>query len=289
MQPNPEERLNQKTSKTVDTDRDSEFSALNQNGCIKGVSTDSPDTVAILLELAKSYAVAPISGFRVGAFVVGKSGNIYLGANLEFAGAPLNASLHAEQSAILNAWMHGESILEVLYVTELPCGHCRQFLCELSHLDRLQIHTPKQSFTFKTLLPHSFGSKVTAGHGLLDSPAFNLETIHTPKNDLHVRAINAAQHSYAPYTQNPEGCVIECADGAIVSGRTAESVAFNPTVTALTCALNQRNLSTHRKEAIIGITFVKLATGLNAQTSLNNAVLKPITNAKPETVLVELR
>ena len=51
---------------------------------------------------------SPHSNFYVGAIAVGDSGNFYFGANMEFVGVPLSASIHAEQSAVMNAWIHGE-------------------------------------------------------------------------------------------------------------------------------------------------------------------------------------
>ena len=61
-----------------------------------------------LLPWASSFAVVPVSGFAVGAVAFGASGALYAGANLEFAGSPLGASVHAEQAAIANAWLRGE-------------------------------------------------------------------------------------------------------------------------------------------------------------------------------------
>src|SRR5579864_3571887 len=53
-----------------------------------------------VLPIVRLYADAATSGFRVGAVCEGSSGNIYFGANLELAGAPLGFTIHAEQSAI---------------------------------------------------------------------------------------------------------------------------------------------------------------------------------------------
>ena len=44
----------------------------------------SPEALAPqLLELAKCFAITPVSGFHVGAIAIGSSGRIYLGANME--------------------------------------------------------------------------------------------------------------------------------------------------------------------------------------------------------------
>ena len=56
-----------------------------------------------LLPLAKLYSSPPLTGYRVGVVAKGKSGALYLGANLEVPGTTLGASVHGEQSAIANA------------------------------------------------------------------------------------------------------------------------------------------------------------------------------------------
>ncbi len=67
---------------------------------------------------------------------VGVSGSIYIGVNLEFPGAPLNNSVHAEQFLAVNCIAHGERGLDMLAVSAAPCGHCRQFYAELVHAVR---------------------------------------------------------------------------------------------------------------------------------------------------------
>lgn len=62
---------------------------------------------------------------------LGSSGRVFLGANLEFAGLPLNFSIHAEQFLLVNMLRAGERQLVQLMVSAAPCGHCRQFLAEL--------------------------------------------------------------------------------------------------------------------------------------------------------------
>lgn len=56
-----------------------------------------PALLPRLVATASSRALPPTSGYRVGAAGVGRSGRIYLGANLELPRAPLAQSVHAEQ------------------------------------------------------------------------------------------------------------------------------------------------------------------------------------------------
>ena len=242
-----------------------------------------------LLKLATCFSVAPISCFYVGAIAVGKSGKLYLGANMEFQGVPLSASLHAEQSAILNAWMHEEREVVALHVSETPCGHCRQFIRELSNLSNLKIHCKGQTFQIEDLLPGAFGENRKKGHGLLDSTITNLESVKTNPHTRSQVAINAAQRSYAPYSQSPEGFVAQCLDGHFFSGRVAESIAFNPSVSGVVVALNQRNLSSSRSVAITACTQAKLATALSSPLAQAKAIIKHISEASVDEVQMEVR
>jgi len=240
-----------------------------------------------LLPFATAFSVSPISGFAVGAVAVGESGAFYLGANLEFAGTGLGATLHAEQSAVLNAWVHGETILTHLLVSDVPCGHCRQFLTELSCSDRMQLVFGEERTTIDQLLPGPFGTRPKAGQGLLDSPMVELESIRPVEDSLAQRAINAAQRSYTPYTRANEGFVIEGDNGQHFAGRAAESVAFNPSVSAIVCAMNQRNLSAGRSFSIKRCAHARLVTAVNGTVDLSKSILARISGAPVEEVLLE--
>ena len=253
------------------------------------INSVTPARAKDLLELATCFSVAPISGFYVGAIAVGKSGKLYLGANMEFQGVPLSASLHAEQSAILNAWMHEEREVVALHVSETPCGHCRQFMRELSNLSNLKIHCKGQTFQIEDLLPGAFGENRKKGHGLLDSKATYFDHDKTKPTTQAQLAINAAQLSYAPYSQSPEGFVAQCLDGHFFSGRTAESIAFNPSVSGVVVALNQRNLSSSRSVAITACTQAKLATALSSPLAQAKAIIKHISEASVDEVQMEVR
>ena len=92
-----------------------------------------------LLPLASLYSRSPVSKFKVGAVSQGESGNLYLGANMEFLAQPISLTIHAEQSSINNAWLHSETGLSSLAVNYSPCGYCRQYLNELSTASNLKI------------------------------------------------------------------------------------------------------------------------------------------------------
>jgi cytidine deaminase len=85
-----------------------------------------------LLPLAAACARADLSHFNVGAIARGVSGTWYFGGNMEFLGATMQQTVHAEQSAISHAWLRGEKSLSAITVNYTPCGHCRQFMNELN-------------------------------------------------------------------------------------------------------------------------------------------------------------
>jgi len=92
-----------------------------------------------LIEMAKraqKNSYSPYSRYPVGASVVGASGKIYTGANIE--NASFGLSICAERVAIFKAISNGEkSIKNVCVVAKLatPCGACRQVIAEFADKD----------------------------------------------------------------------------------------------------------------------------------------------------------
>ena len=205
-------------------------------------------TVAELMGLlvplaAERYVTPPISGFRVGAVARGSSGALYLGANLELPGTALAFTVHAEQSATANAWLNGEEGLAALAVGAAPCGHCRQFLAELTTAASVEVlvagHEPR---LLRELLPESFGPEDLGVHARLMSPRANGLVLDS-SDPLVLEALAAANASYAPYSRGFAGVAFETASGAVYTGRYAENAAFNPSLTPLACALALRALA----------------------------------------------
>jgi cytidine deaminase len=92
-----------------------------------------PDLLAVALT-AQTRARAPYSNFRVGAAVLGGSGAVYPGCNVE--SASYGATICAERSAIVGAVAAGETVIRACVVVtptavpSSPCGICRQLLRE---------------------------------------------------------------------------------------------------------------------------------------------------------------
>lgn len=200
------------------------------------------DTLALaLLPLAAACAVATVSHFNVGAIARGVSGVWYFGANMEFVGAPLQQTVHAEQSAITHAWLCGEPQLESITVNYTPCGHCRQFMNELNSGTAIRISLPQRAVsTLADYLPDAFGPRD------LDISTFLMDRVDhgyaAAGDELVQAAVAAANASHAPYSQSHAGVALLTVSGSIVTGRYAENAAFNPSFPPLQAALVRLNM-----------------------------------------------
>ncbi len=107
--------------------------------------------------VAKEFAYAPYSHFRVGAALLTKSGKIYTGCNIENVG--FSATNCAERTAIFKAISDGEREFVAIVVNGdnndylAPCGVCRQVLAEFCDLDTFLVilANNKQDYKIMTL------------------------------------------------------------------------------------------------------------------------------------------
>lgn len=202
---------------------------------------DGASLLQALVPVARAYARPPISSYPVGAAGLGKSGQIYLGVNLEFGGNALNQTVHGEQFTVANALRSGEEGLEMLAVSAAPCGHCRQWLNEVTRGSELLVLTPNRPPTpLRELLPASFGPGDLGVRAALLSPQrtpLRVTTVGVGDDAVVAAALRAAEHAYAPYSHSPSGAAVQLRDGKIRSGRYAENVAFNPSLSPLQGAL----------------------------------------------------
>ena len=116
-------------------DRGSEDGRPPLEVAIAGLPVEFQHLVRAALAVA-GRAYAPYSGFRVGAAVLGGSGRIHAGCNVENASYPVG--LCAERNAVGTAVAEAEPRIVAVAVapadpsvrTLTPCGMCRQFLAE---------------------------------------------------------------------------------------------------------------------------------------------------------------
>lgn len=118
--------------------------------------------VAQALEV-RQHAYAPYSNFKVGAALLGASGRVYLGCNVENSSYGL--CVCAERSAVARAVADGErSFQGIVIATQSekpspPCGMCRQTLVEFSrHMPVVLVNEKGDRIdtSIDELLPMSF-------------------------------------------------------------------------------------------------------------------------------------
>jgi cytidine deaminase len=170
-----------------------------------------------------------------------ESGDLVLGGNLEFPGTDLGTTVHAEGFVSLRIRRRGRT-LETLAVREAhPCAHCRQTLAEADAADRLEIiDLLGHELTLAELYPWSFRPAALGVPG--DRPdgvswpelSFSGEA---PAADVASLLLSAGGRAHAPYSHAPSAVVLRLRDGRRVSAGCVESVAFNPTITAMQAAL----------------------------------------------------
>ncbi|XP_020591862.1 cytidine deaminase 1-like [Phalaenopsis equestris] len=203
----------------------------------KGLET-LRDLLPALLPAARQLARPPISKFHVGAAALGSSGRIYLGANIEFPGVPLHQTIHAEQFLITNAALHSETSIPFIAISELPCGHCRQFFQEIRSASQIQILVTGDFRPLSDFLPNPFGPSDLLHEEvpLLLEPHFNdlIEEVGEFGGELEERlrkaALQAARASHAPYSGSVSGFAMADGEGKVYAGSYTESAAYNPSL-----------------------------------------------------------
>ena len=125
------------------------------------------EELVALAKQAMENAYAPYSGFRVGAALLGKSGKVYLGCNVE--NASFSPTICAERTAFAKAVSEGETEFSAIAVAGgkhgvieglcPPCGVCRQVMAEFCGEDFPIYLATKDDFetvTLGALLPLGF-------------------------------------------------------------------------------------------------------------------------------------
>jgi cytidine deaminase len=136
--------------------------SLNRN---RNPNLDRPRLLVAAALEARQRAVAPYSGFHVGAALLTASGRIFTGANVESASYGLTCC--AERVALFNALTQGErafAAIAIVAATDdgpMPCGACRQLLAEYAPDAAVWIANSRQpkrvrQFSVAQLLPKPF-------------------------------------------------------------------------------------------------------------------------------------
>ncbi len=136
-----------------------------QNEILGGHNMEVKELVNKAIE-ARKLAYTPYSHFKVGAAILCKDGEVFLGANIENSSYPL--CMCAERNALYNAYLHGKTkddfvALALAADTEgpcSPCGACRQVISELfpskAPIYMANLKGTIQETNAKELLPFAF-------------------------------------------------------------------------------------------------------------------------------------
>ena len=254
------------------------ISAADVRGLAESEGKSFENIMLGLLPLAQTYARPPISNFRAGAVARGATDAVYLGANLEFPGHPLGFTVHGEQAALANAYMHDEPAVVSLAGSDAPCGHCRQFMYELSPQGDIQILVEGAAAKkLSALLPEAFGPKdLGFKEGAFPVREVDLVLPGGGSGALSAAAVVAARKSYAPYTKAHSGIAIGTVQGRIHSGAYLENAAFNPGLPPLQTALVGLILAGENFSAISRVCLVEVKEAVISQKSVTEAILGTI-------------
>jgi len=118
---------------------------------------------------ARQNACVPISDFKVGAALLTKSGEVFLGCNIEDPSGIGITNICAERCAFVKALSEGHREFEKIAVVggpdELifcaPCGACRQYMNSWSPNIKVLLETDNEikEYGINDLLPYSFNEK----------------------------------------------------------------------------------------------------------------------------------
>ena len=204
---------------------------------------ESTTELALLaLPVARRLSHPPVSGYQVAAVgIEAETGDLVLGGNLEFPGTDLGTTVHAEGFVTLRARRRGHALATIALPDAHPCAHCRQVLAESAAGDGLLLVDPAGTrLGLGDLYPWPFGPASLSVDG--DVPGRvawpGLEVVGDPApSDVVGPLLEAGARAHAPYSGAPSAAVLRTRDGLIVSGGCVESVAFNPSLSAMQAAL----------------------------------------------------
>lgn len=162
---------------------------------------------------AKSKAYCPKSNHPVGCAGLGRSGQIYLGCNVELP----HATQHAEQVMLAQAALAGD-VIERVYLTCSPCGNCRQALVECNN--GMDVHFEGQ-FQGMGYLVEGKPGNLRDMAALLLPEHYRRKKYYTPPayvqhENLLIDKANFALSTCQAYRSGiAEACAIEAFDGRI--------------------------------------------------------------------------
>lgn len=132
----------------------------------RGAGHEGPTGLLARAREARELAIAPYSGYPVGAAIRAADGEVFEGANLEVVN--FSNTLHAEEVALARALVTGHRAFDAIAVAGpdadglTPCGRCRQTLAEYCPADLAVVVDDggePRTYTLEELLPASMSAE----------------------------------------------------------------------------------------------------------------------------------
>lgn len=217
--------------------------AADAEGLVARFGLASTTELALLaLPVAGRLARPQLSGYRVAAVgIEAESGDLLLGGNLEFPGTDLGTTIHAEGFVSLRARRRGRTLATLALPDAHPCAHCRQVLSESAAADGLLLVDPAGTrLQLADLYPWPFQPSSLGVDGDVPNrvawPGLAIVG-EAPAAEVVAPLLDAGSRAHAPYSGAPSAAQLRTRDGRAVSAGCLESVAFNPSISALQAAL----------------------------------------------------
>lgn len=157
---------NSEQTKSLNVDREAIRKAFEKQQK-SGDAADRESLDRLLIDhalMAMQFTYSPYSEFPVGSAVLSKSGEVFLGCNVE--NASYGCTICAERTALVKAVSEGVKEFDTVAVVcertkdAWPCGACRQFIAEFGASIRVVVEGSDGTVHVKSiseLLPHMFG------------------------------------------------------------------------------------------------------------------------------------
>ncbi|MBI3927672.1 MAG: hypothetical protein HY319_19185 [Armatimonadetes bacterium] len=209
---------------------------------------------------ARDQAYTPSSHYNVGGAVIGESGEVYTGANMEFTP---NVD-HAEQVAMATAFAAGEKGIKALatfgaragepkpedfHDQTPPCGNCRQAAYDVNPgMREIEADGPGE------VRVYAIGSELPEAYWRKRDPGQAAACTSDP-DPLIDRALLARSRSYSVKSRYPVGAAVETSDHRLFMGVQMEASSYASQ--ALRMALAAARMAGHTdivRAAVVGGT-----------------------------------
>lgn len=157
---------NSEKTKSLNVDREGIRKAFEKQEK-SGAAADRESLDRMLIQhalMAMQFTYSPYSDFPVGSAVLSKTGEVFLGCNVE--NASYGCTICAERTALVKAVSEGVTEFDTVAVVcqknkdAWPCGACRQFIAEFGGAIRVIVEGSDGTVHVRTIaeiLPHMFG------------------------------------------------------------------------------------------------------------------------------------